>query len=152
MTIFRGYSRVLFLTFSIDRPSLRLGVSGCSLLFMYKLAPVIDHVYVIIIVIIFFLNTILIFTRFRMPMTTDQRSARTITVEIIKGFLIHCRRRWSAASETEVIWVADDGNACNGDGRVLWEERRSRRSSPLESLGHYAGQQQHRGTRCQMLL
>lgn len=50
------------------------------------------------------------------------------------------------------VRASDDGNARVVEGRVLWEERRARRSSPVESLGHYAGQQQHRGTRCQMLL
>jgi len=56
--------------------------------------------------------------------------------------------RGTAAAVPAVI----GGDARGSEGRVLWEERRARRSSPVESLGHYAGQQQHRGTRCQMLL
>lgn len=58
----------------------------------------------------------------------------------------------AAAAAAEAVRASDDGNARVVEGRVLWEERRARRSSPVESLGHYAGQQQHRGTRCQMLL
>jgi len=72
------------------------------------------------------------------------------------GLAYRCRRpdiiAIGTGGGTAAVPAVIGGDARGGEGHVLWEERRAWRSSPVESLGHYAGQQQHRGTRCQMLL